>query len=68
MTGGSGPQHLPGTLVRCTAEGDALARHRVDLTKIDVEGGEMAVLAGLEATVACWSRLQFQVRPHTDRT
>ena len=67
MTEG-GPQHLRVALVRCTPEGDALATHRVDLTKIDVEGGKMAVLPGLEATVACWNRLQFQVWPRTDRT
>ncbi|WP_043365788.1 FkbM family methyltransferase [Belnapia sp. F-4-1] len=33
---------------------DALARRRVDFLKIDVEGMEMQVLAGLQQTIATW--------------
>jgi FkbM family methyltransferase len=33
---------------------DVLARRAVDFLKIDVEGMEMKVLAGLEATIAAW--------------
>jgi FkbM family methyltransferase len=49
----------PAGATRCIPGDAALAGQRVDFIKIDVEGGEMAVLAGLAATVACWQPTLF---------
>jgi len=57
--GGAQFQPDPAGATRCIAGDAALAGQRVDFIKIDVEGGEMAVLAGLSATVACWRPTLF---------
>lgn len=57
--GGAQFQPAPAGTVRCIAGDAALAGQRVDLIKIDVEGGEMAVLAGLSATIATWQPVLF---------
>lgn len=49
----------PAGATRCIPGDAALAGRRVDFIKVDVEGGEMAVLAGLAATVACWQPTMF---------
>ena len=49
----------PAGATRCIAADSALAGRRVDFIKVDVEGGEMAVLAGLRHTIACWQPTLF---------
>ncbi len=61
------PNNLGCTAIQPAAEGDlrclrgdaVLAARPVDLVKIDVEGTEMAVLAGLARTVARWRPALF---------
>jgi FkbM family methyltransferase len=47
------PSQDDGALVLIRGD-DALAKRRVDFLKIDVEGMEMQVLAGLRETIAAW--------------
>ena len=44
----------PAGRIRGIAGDEVLAHRRVDFLKIDIEGGEMAVLAGLAQTIALW--------------